>query len=371
MEESKKKVYKYARSISKVCSVSMILVIVFVGFSFGMLIDIFIRPKHAKTIAEMYSGITDEMAGMDNDWDIPMKYQAMIAVLVTILFAVMIYCFFKFVRRITRMMLDGDTPFTEEIANSTRKMAFFSLLFILADPFVCLIAFLICMMFSALFDYGAYLQAKADQTNRIQEEMIVSFAEITENKSTQTGNHVKRVSEYSKILAKEMGLSEEECERIRLASTMHDIGKLLIPAQILEKPARLTDEEFNEIKKHSAYGGMLLESVEGDVMQLARTIALDHHERPDGKGYPDGKTGESISLEGRIVAVADVYDALTSKRSYKQAWKPEIAYDEIVKNSGSQFDEQVVRAFKAVYPEIEKTRESYSDRSKLTFKPLS
>ena len=139
---------------------------------------------------------------------------------------------------------------------------------------------------------------------------------------------------------------------------MHDIGKLLIPAEILEKPGKLTDEEFQEIKKHPKYGGDLLNNVEGEVMHLARTVAMEHHERPDGRGYPEGKQDDSISIEGRIVAVADVYDALTSKRSYKQAWDEKDAYNEIVKGKGTQFDTDVVEAFERAYAKINEVRSS-------------
>ena len=139
----------------------------------------------------------------------------------------------------------------------------------------------------------------ADETNRIQEEMILSFAEITENKSGQTGQHIKRVSEYSRIIATQLGLNPDLVESIRIASTMHDVGKLLIPSEILEKPGKLTDEEYVIIKTHTTMGGQLLENVEGEQMQLSRTIAMQHHERPDGKGYPNGLKDEEISLEGK------------------------------------------------------------------------
>ena len=161
---------------------------------------------------------------------------------------------------------------------------------------------------------------------------------------------IKTLPEYTKLIAEEMGYSQEEAEKLSLASTMHDIGKLMIPSEILDKPGKLTDEEYKIIKMHTTYGGQLLENVEGEVMQLSREIALEHHERVDGRGYPEGKT--EVSPAGRIVAVADVYDALTSKRSYKNAWDPEAAKAEIVKNSGTQFDAQVVTAFSAVYDRI-------------------
>ena len=142
---------------------------------------------------------------------------------------------------------------------------------------------------------------------------------------------------------------------------MHDIGKLLVPSEILEKPARLTDEEFAEIKKHPGYGVKLLRDVDGDVLILAKRIAHEHHERFDGRGYPDGLGATSISMEGRIVAVADVYDALTSRRSYKEAWDSKRAYDEIVNNSGTQFDKEVVDAFIRAYDKIDEIRKTFID----------
>ena len=169
------------------------------------------------------------------------------------------------------------------------------------------------------------------------------------------------MSEYSKILAAELGLPPEQIEHIRIASTMHDVGKILIPSEILEKPGKLTPEEYDIIKTHTTMGGQLLENVEGEEMKLSRTIALQHHERPDGKGYPDGLNGDNISLEGKIVAVADVYDALTSRRSYKSAWKEEDAYREILKGRGTQFDPRVVAAFVSAHDRILEVQEKFRD----------
>lgn len=274
---------------------------------------------------------------------------------------VIIIIYLRVIRSMMKTLSKGDRPFTFKAAKKLKRLSFAMLLIMLVNPLTGIMLFVVTLIFSYLFEYGAYLQEKADETNRIQEEMIMSFAEVTENKSEQTGKHVRRVAEYSGIIAEEMGLDEERVSKLRLASTMHDIGKLLIPAEILEKPARLTDEEFAVIKKHPAYGGKLLDNVEGDVMGLARTIALDHHERVDGRGYPDGKSGNYISVEGRIVAVADVYDALTSKRSYKEPWDHQKAYEEILKGSGTQFDSDVVDAFKRRYGDINALRQQYAD----------
>ncbi len=365
MEETKTKITKLCKALRTVCKVVRVLSVVIICFMTVITIAMFFSDKVKQEFTAEFNGSLYEMledaAALDA---LPEKYRAMIAGFMSVITVSVVLIFIRFFENLLTQMINGEQPFTMEVAKKMRKISLPLWVLVVYDPIVATTAFLLARLFACLFEYGAYLQEKADLTTRIQEEMIISFAEITENKSGQTGQHIKRVAEYSRILAGEMGLSDEEIENVRLASTMHDIGKLLIPSAILEKPARLTDEEFAEIKKHSSYGGELLENVEGDIMHLARTIALDHHERYDGKGYPDGKTGEDISIEGRIVAVADVYDALTSKRSYKEAWDEQRAYDEIVKGSGTQFDAAVVEAFKKAYSKIDETRKKYADKNK-------
>lgn len=290
-------------------------------------------------------------------------YQKAIELFIALITLVVMLFYVNFFRRLIDRIIAEGQPFSRETARQVRKGSYGFLLMVLINPVLGLLTFLLLRFFSLVFEYGAYLQEKAEETHRIQEEVIVSLAEITENKSEQTGQHIRRVSEYSRIIARQLGLSAEAAENLRLASTMHDLGKLMIPSEILEKPGRLTEEEFAEIKKHPTFGEHLLHNVEGDTMTLAREIALEHHERYDGKGYPSGEAGEQISLEGRIVAVADVYDALTSRRSYKDAWDPKKAYDEIVKNSGTQFDPDVVKAFQAAYDQIDAARRKYADEA--------
>lgn len=195
-----------------------------------------------------------------------------------------------------------------------------------------------------------------------EEEIVLAFAEITEAKSGQTGKHVKRVSEYSRVIAKAMGLPPEKVEEIRLASMMHDIGKLLIPPEVLEKMGRLTEEEFAIMKTHVTIGESLLHNAPGEIMETARLIALQHHEWWNGKGYL-GTVGKEIDIAARITAVADVYDALTSKRSYKTAWTSEQAYKIIMEESGSHFDPEVTHAFSTHFGEIKRLQAKYQDNA--------
>ena len=196
---------------------------------------------------------------------------------------------------------------------------------------------------------------------KTQESVILSFAEISESKSRQTGQHVKRVSEYVRVMALNTGFDEEKCTEIALAAMMHDIGKLLIPPEILEKPGRLTDEEFSVIKTHVTLGEELLKNSPGEVMSMARRIALYHHERWDGKGYL-GYAGEKIDYISRFVSVADVFDALVSKRSYKDGWPPEKAYAEIVRQRGTQFAPHAVDVFVKSYDKIMEILKLYPDQ---------
>ena len=264
-------------------------------------------------------------------------------------------------KKILKNISKGGQPFTKENAKKLFIMSVVALAFLVISPILSIALFLVGLFIANLFKYAAYLSDKNQQILNIQESMIISMAEVVENKSDQTGQHVRRVAEYSKVLALKLGFNEEQAEIIKNASMMHDIGKLLIPSEILEKPGKLTDEEYIEIKNHTVYGDKLLKDVEGDVLVCARKIAYEHHERPDGKGYPRGLKSRSISIEGKIVAVADVYDALTSKRTYKDAWDSQKAYDEIVKNSGTQFDKTVVKAFIDVYDQIDEIRQKFAD----------
>ncbi|MDF1880842.1 DUF3369 domain-containing protein, partial [Sulfurimonas sp. MAG313] len=178
-----------------------------------------------------------------------------------------------------------------------------------------------------------------------QKELIEKLGEVIETRSNETAHHVKRVAQVSYILAKGYGLSEEVALHIKLASPMHDIGKVGIKDNILLKPGKLTPAEFEIMKTHAALGSDILEGSSRALLQTASIIAKEHHERWDGLGYPDGKAGEDIHIYGRITMVADVFDALVHKRAYKEAWPLEDALKFLEDESGKMFDPRLIKIF--------------------------
>ena len=162
------------------------------------------------------------------------------------------------------------------------------------------------------------LAKKNNELYEDQENLILSLSQIIENKSENTGQHVRRVSEYTSVLCNSLGYDDEGSWKISLASMMHDVGKIMIPESLLEKPGKLTDEEFEIMKKHTQYGKQMLETSPGELFNISTEIAYQHHERWDGTGYI-GLKGEGISRHARCVALADVFDALVSRRAYKKS----------------------------------------------------
>lgn len=364
MDKVKKKIQKSAKRLYFMCRIMQIVMLFSCIFAAaGILAALIGHEELMLQFQEIFiqEGLLDLWNRFPFFHDDNLKYILIFAGMIHMLTRSILIIYLQIFSKILKRISEGAQPFTKKNASTIFVVSLSVLVFGLYNPLTAITLCMVGLFFSQLIKYGTFLQERAEETNRIQESMIVSFAEVVENKSEQTGQHVKRVAEYSGIIAAKMGLPDEAVENLRLASMMHDIGKLMIPTEILEKPARLTDEEYAEIKKHSGYGGKLLNSVEGDVMELAKNIALEHHERVDGHGYPNGKNGKEILLESKIVAVADVYDALTSKRSYKEPWDEKKAYEEILKGSGTQFDEKVVDAFKSAYPQINQVRQQFAD----------
>ncbi|MBT4040052.1 MAG: DUF3369 domain-containing protein [Rhodospirillales bacterium] len=194
-----------------------------------------------------------------------------------------------------------------------------------------------------------------------QREIVYMLGEAVETRSKETGNHVKRVAEISKLLALDYGLSNEEAEIMRLASPMHDVGKIGIPDAILNKPGRHTPEEFEIMKTHAMLGYDMLKNSKRRILQAGAMIARGHHEKWNGAGYPDGIKGDDIHIYGRITAVADVFDALGSDRCYKKAWPMEQILDLFNEESGQQFDPQLVDGLMNNLDSVIAIRDAFAD----------
>ncbi|MFZ5774304.1 MAG: DUF3369 domain-containing protein [Thermodesulfobacteriota bacterium] len=180
-----------------------------------------------------------------------------------------------------------------------------------------------------------------------QKEIIYALGEVAEMRSLETGSHVRRVAEYSRLLAEEYGLDQREVESIRLAASMHDVGKVGIPDAILNKPGALTESEFELMKSHTVLAQEVLGFSDRELIRDAIRIALQHHERYDGTGYPMGLKGEEIHISARIVAIADVFDALDNDRSYRQAWNMDEILSLFKRERGRHFDPALVDIFLA------------------------
>lgn len=188
------------------------------------------------------------------------------------------------------------------------------------------------------------VRRRTEEVLRTQDEMLIRLATVAEFHDDATGDHAKRVGELVRLTALELGIDQAEAELFGKAALLHDLGKVAVPDAILLKPARLEEGEQAQVKRHAKIGGDILKGSSSRLLMIAERIARYHHERWNGTGY-EGLVGTDIPLEARITAVADVYDALTHLRPYKEAWTQQISLAEIEKHSGTQFDPQVVEAF--------------------------
>jgi len=203
------------------------------------------------------------------------------------------------------------------------------------------------------------VHAKELEETRLQVVQCLGVA--AEYKDNETGMHVIRMSHIARVLALAAGYSERAANELLHAAPMHDVGKIGIPDAILRKPGKLTDEEWAVMRQHTVIGARIIGRHQSGMLKVAATVALNHHEKWDGSGYPNGLAGEDIPHAARIVALADVFDALTSVRPYKAAWSIEQALELIRNESGRHFDPELVRLFMACVPEIEKIREQWAD----------
>jgi len=203
--------------------------------------------------------------------------------------------------------------------------------------------------------------AYAEEIKLTQREIILTLAEVGEMRSKETGYHVRRVAEYSRILAEAYGLDIETVNLLKDASPMHDIGKIAIPDSILNKPGRLTDAERTIMKNHTEYGHDMLKHSDRELLKAATIVAYQHHEKWNGSGYPRGLKGNSIHIFGRITAIADVFDALICKRVYKEPWPVDKIIALFKEGRGIEFDPDVVDAFLKVKDEMVEVSIKYDD----------
>lgn len=221
-------------------------------------------------------------------------------------------------------------------------------------------------------DYQKELEAEvAKRTKQLREafekikiaslDTIYRLSRAAEYKDEDTGAHIKRMSHFSVAVAKQMNLDDDTIETILYAAPMHDIGKIGIPDRILQKQGKLEPDEWKIMKKHTIIGSQIMEGSDAEFIKLGESIALTHHEKWDGSGYPKGLKGKAIPLSGRITAIADVFDALTSKRPYKQPFSLEKSFTIIKEGKGSHFDPKVVSAFFSIEKEIISIKEKHQD----------
>jgi len=194
-----------------------------------------------------------------------------------------------------------------------------------------------------------------------QNELVFKLGAVTEARSQETGNHICRVAYYSKLIAVKYGISEEDADILKMASTLHDIGKISIPDRILLKPGKLTEKEFEVMKMHTIIGYEILSNSNKKILKIASMIAREHHEKYDGTGYPRGISGEKIGIYCRIVALADVFDALGTERVYKEKWEWDKIIDYIRMQRGKQFDPRIVDVFLENIDEIREIKNSLKD----------
>lgn len=205
------------------------------------------------------------------------------------------------------------------------------------------------------------VQARTLELTETRLEIVRRLGRAAEYRDNETGLHIIRMSKYSELIGRSAGLDGRQCEMLLNASPMHDIGKIGIPDRILLKPGKFEPEEWEIMKTHAAIGCEILSGHPSELMEMARVIAESHHEKWDGSGYPHGLRGEDIPLVGRIVALADVFDALTSERPYKKAWSMEDALQYIEDNRGKHFDPTLVGAFRSVLPGVLAIKEAHAE----------
>lgn len=214
---------------------------------------------------------------------------------------------------------------------------------------------------------AAQIQIRTKEVSAANIELVKRLRAAAEFKDDETGSHIERMSLYAQLLSRAAGLSEAEATLVQQAAPMHDVGKIGIPDRILLKPTPLTPDEWRVMRMHPGIGAGIIGKHDAPILKIARRIALTHHEKWDGTGYPRGLKGEEIPMVGRIVALADVFDALTSERPFKPAWPVENAIAYIREQTGRHFDPRLAGLFLELMPEILKIRAEHPEKPSMLF----
>lgn len=215
------------------------------------------------------------------------------------------------------------------------------------------------------------VKERTEEVRQTQLEVIRRLGRAAEFRDDDTGEHIYRMSHYANLLAVKAGFDDDRAQELLTAAPMHDIGKIGIPDNVLLKPGKLDDEEWDVMRAHTIMGAQMLDGSNSPAIQLAARIAMQHHERWDGRGYPDGLGGEDICIEARICTVADVFDALTSVRPYKKAWTVDAALEEIETCAGTMFDPDLATMFVGMEDRIREIMERSRDGSLVTLPSMT
>ncbi len=283
----------------------------------------------------------------------------------------------EFIKKISQT-IDSSTTINMQITKEIEKLSleFTSMVFAISTTlFIIIIIFIILLAYRvnknvsmSVDEIEQQIQNGLEEINNLneeiadtQKEVVFTMGAIGESRSKETGNHVRRVAEYSKRLALFYGLSQEEAEMLKQASPMHDIGKVAIPDAILNKPGRFNEHERLIMNTHAHLGYDMLKHSNRDLLKAAAIVAYEHHEKWDGSGYPRGLSGEDIHIYGRITALADVFDALGSDRCYKKAWDDEKIFQLFKEEKGKHFDPALITIFFDNLDEFLKIRDTFKD----------
>lgn len=327
---------------------------------------------HRRNLISIYTNISTGIVNMDmvnRQMVILITRNISIVFAVSLLFAmlVLIYCDYQFVVPINNMTKYANMfAFKDKATKKKAENLLLTLKLNSGDEIESLQKALQKMTHDTN-EYIKTIEKDIDQITKLRDGMILCFADLVEGRDDCTGMHIKHTAKYVSVIAHELQknpkykeiLTDEYIKQLVILAPLHDIGKIKIPDEILNKPGKLTDEEFELVKKHTIYGELFIHQIrlnvditDNEFFQIAVDMAVAHHERYDGKGYPYGLNGESIPLAARIMAVSDVFDALVSKRSYKEGYDTETALQIIKDESGTHFDPDVVEAFVAAFDQI-------------------